>query len=75
VSRRTWWGRPFVDRLPTTLAGLSAGATHFNSWRTSADLKTAADRCVVTQSNVSINAYGLVDVSVEPVVTSVPALP
>jgi hypothetical protein len=29
---------------------------------------------VVTPNNVSIDAYGLVDVSVEPVVISVPAL-
>ena len=69
------WGRPFVDYLRTTLAGLAAGATHINSWRKSADLKTAADRYVVTPNNVSIDAYGLVDVSVEPVVISVLALP
>ncbi len=37
-------------------------------------LKTAADRYVVTPNNVSIDAYGLVDVSVEPVVISVHAL-
>ena len=65
-------GRPFVDCLRTTLA---AGVTHLSSWCKSADLMTAAHRCVVTQSNVSIDAYGLVGVSVEPVVTSVLALP
>jgi hypothetical protein len=46
--------------LRTALAGLAAGATHINSWRTSADLKNAADRCVVMPNNVSIDAYGLV---------------
>jgi hypothetical protein len=59
----------------TTLAGLAAGATHVNSWRRSSDLKTAADRYVVTPNNVSIDADGLVAVSVEPVVVSVAALP
>ena len=61
--------------LRTTLAGLAAGATHINSWRKSADLESAADRYVVTPNNVSIDAYGLVEVSVELVVISVPALP
>ena len=59
--------------MRTTLAGLAAGASHVNSWRKSADLKTAADRYVVTPNNVSIDAYGLVEVSVEPVVINVPA--
>ena len=71
VSVAYLWGRPFVDYLRTTLAGLAAGATHINSGRKSADLKTAADGYVVTPKNVSIDAYGLVDVSVEPVVISV----
>jgi hypothetical protein len=75
VSVAYLWERPFVDYLRTTLAGLTAGATHINSGRKSADLKTAANRYVVTRNNVSIDAYGLVDVSVEPVVISVPALP
>jgi hypothetical protein len=35
----------------------------------------AADRYVVTPNNGSIDAYGLVEVSVELVVISVPALP
>lgn len=74
-ARAYLWGRPFVDYLRTTLAGLSAAATHLNSCCKSADLKTAADRHVVTPNNVSIDAYGLVDVSVEPVVISVPTLP
>ena len=65
-----------VRRPPaTTLAGLSAGAAHFNSWCKAADLKTATDPYVVTPTDVSIVANGLVDVSVEPVVTSVLALP
>jgi hypothetical protein len=68
-------GRPFVDRLRTTLAGLSAAAAHFNSCCKCADLKTAADRYVVTRSNASIDANGLVGVRVEPVVISVLALP
>jgi hypothetical protein len=55
-ARAYLWGRRFVDRLRTTLAGLSAA--HFNSCCKSADLKTAADRYVVTRSNVSIEAIG-----------------
>jgi hypothetical protein len=74
-ARAYLWGRRFVDRLRTTLAGLSAGAAHLNSWCKAAALKTAADRYVVTPPDVSIVANGLVDVSVEPVVTSVLALP
>ena len=73
VSGRTV-GATVRRPLRTTLAGLAAGATHINFWRKSADLKTAADRYVVTPNNVSIDAYGLVEVSVEPVVISVPAL-
>lgn len=74
-ARAYLWGRRFVDRLRTTLAGLSPIADHLISWRRSADLRTAADRYVVTPPDVSIVANGLVDVSVEPVVTSVLALP
>jgi hypothetical protein len=61
--------------LRTALAVLAAGATHINSWCKAADVKTAADRYVVTPNNVSIDAYGLVDGSIEPVVVSVHALP
>jgi hypothetical protein len=67
-------GSTIRRRLRTTLAGLSAAAAHLNSCCKSADLKTAADR-YVTRSNVSIDAHGLVGVSVEPVVISVVALP
>jgi hypothetical protein len=47
-ARAYLWGRRFVDRLRTTLAGLSAGAAHLNAWCKAAALKTAADRYVVT---------------------------
>ena len=68
-------GRPLVDSVRTALAGVAAGVTRINSGRKSADLKTAADGYVVAPNNVSIDAYGLVDVSVEPVMISVLALP
>jgi hypothetical protein len=72
VSGRTWG--LCVRRPPrTTPAGLPAGASHINSWRKSAALKAAADRYVVTLNKVSIDAYGLVEVSVAPVEISVPA--
>ena len=75
VSRRTCWVVPFVDHCGRLWPAWRPVPAHVNSWRKSADLKTAADRYVVTPNNVSIDAYGLVEVSVEPVVISVPALP
>ena len=74
VSRRTVGG----ERASTNVddAGRPGGRCHSRQlWRRSSDLKTAADRYVVTPNNVSIDADGLVAVSVEPVVVSVPALP
>jgi hypothetical protein len=67
-------GRPFVDHCGRLWPAWRP-ATHIKSWRKAADLKTAADRYVVRPNNVSIDADGLVDVSVEPVVVSVHALP
>jgi Protein of unknown function (DUF1254) len=73
-------GRPGVRDCSSTICGRLWPAwrpvpSHINSWCMSADVKTAADRYVVTPNNVSIDAYGVVKVSVEPVVISVPAGP
>src|SRR3954453_13304898 len=74
LSGRTDWC-DCSSYMRTTLAGVAAGAVHIYSWCRAADLKIAADRYVVTPNNVSIDGYGFVDVSVEPVVISVHALP
>jgi len=68
------WGRPFVDEVNTLSAGLKAGAVGLNYFRKFSTLKTAADRFVNTPNNVSIDAYGAGDLSVEPLVVSVPVL-
>jgi hypothetical protein len=67
-------GRPFG--VPAEDPGRRVGRCHsHNSWCKAAALMTAAARSVVTPDNVSIDADGLVDVSVEPVVISIHALP
>jgi hypothetical protein len=68
------WGRPFPEYLHTNSASFRAGATHVNYVRRFDALKTAADRYVNTPNNVTIDAYGLIDVTTGPVVISVPAL-
>lgn len=68
------WGRPFVDNVNTSSAGLKAGAVGLNYFRKFSDLKTAADKFVNTPNNVSIDAYAAADLSGEPFVVNVPVL-
>jgi hypothetical protein len=68
------WGVPFVEYGKTAIAGLKAGAVGLNTLRKFSALKTAKDRFVVTPNNVTIDAYGICDVTSEPVVVSVPRL-
>jgi hypothetical protein len=68
------WGRPFVENLNTSSAGLKVGATGLNYFRKFSTLKTAADRFVNTPNNVSIDAYAAGDLSTEPLVVSIPVL-
>ncbi len=68
------WGVPFCEYGKTAIAGLKAGAVGLNTLRKFSSLKTAKDRFVVTPNNVTIDAYGICDVSQEPVVISVPRL-
>jgi hypothetical protein len=68
------WGRPFPEYLHTNAASARAGAAHRNFFRKFDALKTAADKYVNTPNNVTIDAYGLIDVTDAPVVISVPAL-
>jgi len=68
------WGVPFREYGKTAIEGLRAGAVGYNTFRKYSSLKTAKDRFVVTPNNVTIDAYGICDVSEEPVVVSVPRL-
>jgi hypothetical protein len=68
------WGRPLVEYHKTTAAALHAGGVRVNAYRYFDDRKTAADRFVVTPNNVTLDAYCLADLRVEPLVISVPAL-
>jgi hypothetical protein len=68
------WGRPFVDYVHTSSAGLKTGGMGLNYYRKYSDLKTAADKFVNTPNNVSIDAYGVADLGAEPVVVNVPTM-
>jgi hypothetical protein len=68
------WGLPFCEYSKTGIAGLKAGAVGLNTFRKYSELKTAKDRFVVTPNNVTIDAYGICDVSEEPAVIFVPEL-
>jgi hypothetical protein len=72
-TRRTNRG----DRSAITADGSGRPGGRCHSHQLLAQVRRPEDgrRYVVTPSNVSIDAYGLVGVSVEPVVISVPALP
>lgn len=67
------WGRPLAEYVHTNYAGAKVGAVYLNYFRKFGDLKTAADRYVNTPNNVSIDGYGLGDLSREPLVLSVAA--
>lgn len=68
------WGYPLTCYARTNEAGVRAGASHVNSFRLHTELKTAADRYVVTPNNVTLDGYGTVDLCEEPVVVHVPTL-
>ncbi len=68
------WGRPFYDYVFTNSEGAKTGAVYINYFRKFDKLKTAADRYVVTPNNVTIDGYGLGDLSIEPLVIRVPKL-
>jgi hypothetical protein len=68
------WGRPLIEYNKTIYAGAKAGAAFTNYFRRYENLKTAADRFVVTPNNVTIDAYANADLSVEPLVVFVPSI-
>jgi hypothetical protein len=68
------WGYPLACYARASEAGVRVGASHVNAFRRIPKLKTAADRDVVTPTNVTIDAYGCLDLRDEPVVVHVPTL-
>jgi hypothetical protein len=68
------WGYPLRYYSLSTPKGIVAGGTYINDFRRFPELKTAKDRFVVTPNNVTVDAYGTLDLTAEPVVVFVPAL-
>lgn len=66
------WGRPLAESLQTHGAALKVGGSRLSYLRPFETLKTASDRFINTPNNVSIDSYGTADLTVEPVVLSVP---
>ncbi|WP_328394176.1 DUF1254 domain-containing protein [Nocardia sp. NBC_00416] len=68
------WGYPLICYAATNEASVSAGAAYVNEFRLFDQLKTAADRYVVTPNNVTLDGYANLDLTEEPVVLHVPVL-
>jgi hypothetical protein len=68
------WGTPLLEYGHTAPRTLQVGGVYINDLRKFADLKTAKDRFIVTPNNVTIDAYGHIDVTREPLVVFVPKL-
>ena len=69
------WGYPLHYYSRSTPKAIEVGGTYINDFRKFTELKTAKDKFVVTPNNVTIDAYGTFDLTAEPVVVVVPALP
>ena len=68
------WGFPLHYYSRSTPKSVEVGGSYINDFRKYPELKTAKDKFVVTPNNVTIDAYGTIDVTAEPVVIFVPAL-
>ncbi len=68
------WGYPLVHRVEAFPSALEVKGIGHNSFRKFDRLKTAEDRFVVTPNNLTIDAYGILDVADGPVVLHVPKL-
>jgi hypothetical protein len=68
------WGVPLLEYGHTTPKTLQVGGVYVNDLHKFSDLKTAKDRFIVTPNNVTIDAYGIFDVTSEPLVVFVPRL-
>ena len=69
------WGYPLHYYSRSTPKAIEVGGTYINDFRKFTELKTAKDKFVVTPNNVTIDAYGTFDLTAEPLVVFVPALP
>ena len=71
-----WWGYPLAHGLEAFPKALAVHGIGLNSLHKFDRLKTANDRFVVTPNNLTIDAYGILDVTRGPVVVGTcPALP
>ncbi|TIL60560.1 MAG: DUF1254 domain-containing protein [Mesorhizobium sp.] len=68
------WGYPLHYYSRSTPKSVDVGGSYINDFRRYSELKTAADKFVVTPNNVTIDAYATLDLTAEPVVIFVPAL-
>ena len=68
------WGYPLVCTARAAEAAVRMGASRINAFHRIPKLKTAADRYAVRPNNVTIDAYGWLDLRDGPVVVHVPAL-
>ena len=68
------WGYPLSCYARTSEAAVRLGASHLNTYTLHTELKTAADRYVVTPNNVTLDGYAALDLREEPVVVHIPAL-
>jgi hypothetical protein len=68
------WGFPLHYYSRTEPKAVEVGGAYINDFRRYTELKTAADKFVVTPNNVTIDAYATLDLTAEPVVIFVPAL-
>ena len=67
-----WWGYPLAHGLEAFPKALAVHGIGLNSLHKFDRLKTANDRFVVTPNNLTIDAYGILDVTRGPVVVYVP---
>ena len=68
------WGYPLHEYSRTTPKGIQMGGAYLNDFRKYDELKSAKDKFVVTPNNVTIDAYGSMDLTAEPIVIFVPPL-
>ena len=68
------WGYPLAHRVEAFPRTLEVKGIGHNSFRKFDRLKTADDRFVVTPNNLTIDAYGILDLADGPLVIHVPKL-
>ena len=68
------WGYPLHEYSRTTPKSIQVGGAYLNDFRKYDELKSAKDKFVVTPNNVTIDAYGSMDLTAEPIVIFVPPL-